>query len=90
MKRKAKYVEKNTTPEPTPEEATPVDVAVVLPVVETKVTQEPVLKIEEVARGFRQYRPHHLQAIVSFCNSRGFLLQGTKAQLLNTLAQFGW
>jgi hypothetical protein len=89
FKQKQEPVVKETIKEIIKEEA------LVIPVVETnpvevKVAQEPILKIEEIARGFRQYRPHHLQAIISFCNSRGYPLQGTKAQLLNTLAQFGW
>jgi hypothetical protein len=61
-----------------------------VPEVVSKIAQEPILQLEEVARGFRQYRPHHLQAILSFCNARGYPLQGTKEQLLNTLQQFGW
>lgn len=65
-------------------------VAIVDPIAISKIAQIPVLQIEEVARGFRQYRPHHLQAILSFCNARGYPLQGTKEQLLNTLQQFGW
>ncbi len=72
------------------EEPVHMDVKVEIPAAVSKVAQEPVLQLEEVARGFRQYRPHHLQAILSFCNARGYPLQGTKEQLLNVLRQFGW
>jgi hypothetical protein len=56
----------------------------------SKQVQLPILQIEEVARGFRQYRPHHLQSILSFCSARGYPTQGTKEQLLEILSHFGW
>jgi hypothetical protein len=59
-------------------------------VVVSKRVQIPILQIEEVARGFRQYRPHHLQSILSFCSARGYPVQGTKEQLLEILSHFGW
>lgn len=74
--------------QPVPKIETPVAPAV--PVAVAKEVVEPVLNIEEVASGFRQYRPHHLQSIMSFCQSRGFSPTGTRAQLLDVLRQFGW
>lgn len=76
--------------EPAFEEVVPEEPKPIPPPVVSKQVQVPVLQIEEVARGFRQYRPHHLQSIVSFCSARGYPTQGTKEQLLEILSHFGW
>jgi hypothetical protein len=78
------------TPAVAPKAEQEVPPAPVIPAPIEKAVVEPTLGIEEVASGFRQYRPHHLQSIMSFCQSRGFSPTGTRAQLLDVLRQFGW
>ena len=55
-----------------------------------KIVVKPVLMLEEVVRTYRNFKPHHLPAIVSFFQSKGFALRGIEEQLEQGLEAFGW
>ena len=51
---------------------------------------DPVLTIQEYVRSYKQFKPHHMNSIVSYFRSQGFPLKGTAAQLKTYLQKFGW
>lgn len=55
-----------------------------------KVYEPPMLRMEEVAREYSIYKPHHLPALIAFCQSKGYPIRATEQQLIQIIEAFGW
>jgi len=98
MGRRRNLVSKESRETPVEPVETIEPVAQVAPIVEPEIKKEepvkvivrPVLMLEEIARTYKNFKPHHLPAIVSFFQSKGFALRGMEEQLEQGLEAFGW